>query len=135
MNAPGQQSFRANRVLATSISDRGSRAFHEWQRQNGADLTAAPEEKFPVLLAYGVAVVPAMANGLDNNSPADIWYNWSLMVNEPEARTVLAKAPAKGQDTYFFRTRDDAWGELQITGFAENPRGVKIRYKLLLNGH
>jgi len=127
--------LRANRVLTTPISDLGSRAFHEWQRQNGADLAAAPEEKFPVLLAYGMAVVPAMANGLDNNSPADIWYNWNLMVNEPDARTVLAKAPANGRDTYFFRTRDDTWGELQITSFAENPRGVKIRYKLLLNGH
>jgi hypothetical protein len=82
-----------------------------------------------------MAVVPAMANGLDNNSPADIWYNWNLMVNEPEARKVLAKAPANGLDTYYFRTRDDTWGVLQITGFSEQPRGVKVRYKLVLDGH
>ena len=126
--------LRANRLFTTSISDSESRAFHDWQRQNGADLAGHVEEKFPVLVAYGMAAVPAIANGLDNNSPADIWYNWNLMVNEPETRTVLIKAPANGPDTYYFRTRDDTWGVLQITGFTENPRGVKLRYKLVQNG-
>ena len=123
--------LRANRLLITSISDFETRAFHDWQRQNGADLAAAVEEKFPVLVAYGMATVPAIANGLDNNSPADIWYNWNLMVNEPETKSLLIKTPANGPDTYYFRTRNDTWGLLQITGFSDKPRGVKIRYKLV----
>ncbi len=126
--------LRANRLLITSISDFDSRAFHEWQRANGADVGAAVEEKFPVLVAYGMATVPAIANGLENTSPADIWYNWNLMVNEPKARTTLIKPPTKGMDTYYFRTRDDTWGVLQIVGFTEHPRGVKLRYKLVQNG-
>ena len=92
------------------------------------------EEKIPVLVAYGMATAPAIADGLENASPADIWYNWNLMVNEPKARTTLIKPPANGTDTYYFRTRDDTWGVLQITGFSENPHGVKIRYKLVQNG-
>jgi hypothetical protein len=127
--------LRANRLLNTSISDFKSRAFHDWQRANGADVGAAVEDKFPVLVTHGMATVPAIANGLDNVSPADIWYNWNLMVNEPEANSYLAKPPSNGQDTYYFRTRDDTWGVLQITGFTKNPRGVKIRYKLVENGN
>ena len=32
---------------------------------------------------------------------------------------------------WFFKTREGGMGLLQITGFIENPRGVKIRYKLV----
>ena len=32
---------------------------------------------------------------------------------------------------YWFETRDGLKGLLQITGFTENPRGVKLRYKLV----
>jgi hypothetical protein len=127
--------LRANRLMTNSHPDSESRAFHDWQRENGADVAAAAEEKLPVVLGYGMATAPAAANGLDNNSPADIWYNWNLMVNEPEIKSYLAKLPNNGQDTYYFRTRDDTWGILQITGFTENPRGVKLHYKLVQNGN
>ena len=33
--------------------------------------------------------------------------------------------------TYAFQTREGGTGILQITGFTENPRGVKLRYKLV----
>jgi serine/threonine protein kinase len=33
-----------------------------------------------------------------------------------------------------FSTRDGIQGMMQITGFTENPRGVKLRYKLVQNG-
>jgi hypothetical protein len=36
--------------------------------------------------------------------------------------------------TWLFKTREGGMGILQITGFTENPRGVKIRYKLVQNG-
>jgi len=36
--------------------------------------------------------------------------------------------------TYAFQTREGGIGLLQITGFTDNPRGVKIRYKLVQNG-
>jgi len=34
-------------------------------------------------------------------------------------------------DTYNVRTHDNGYGLLQIIGFTDNPRGVKIRYKLV----
>jgi serine/threonine protein kinase len=139
--------FRANRLFSSTNPDYESRAFHDWQRANGADVNATvgqraneakigtlEEENFPALVTYDMATAPAIANGLDNASPADIWYNWSLMTDEPSAQTYLVKLPTNGPDTYYFRTRDGALGVLQITGFTENPRGVKIRYKLVQNG-
>ncbi len=33
--------------------------------------------------------------------------------------------------TYLFKTRDGNYGVMQIAGFTDNPRGVKIRYKLV----
>ncbi len=36
--------------------------------------------------------------------------------------------------TYIFRTGAGGMGILQITGFTENPRGVKLRYKLVQSG-
>ena len=36
---------------------------------------------------------------------------------------------------YVFQTDDGQSGVLQITGFTDNPRGVKIRYKLVQNSH
>jgi hypothetical protein len=40
---------------------------------------------------------------------------------------------AKGElpETWLFRTREGGVGLLQITGFTENPRGLRIRYKLV----
>ena len=36
-------------------------------------------------------------------------------------------------DTFFFQTREGGKGILQILGFADNPHGVKVRYKLVEN--
>jgi len=45
------------------------------------------------------------------------WNYLAGMTNEPT--------------TWLFKTREGSMGILQITGFTENPRGVKIRYKLV----
>ena len=37
--------------------------------------------------------------------------------------------------TFVFETHSGFKGLLQITGFTNNPRGVKIRYKLVQNGN
>jgi hypothetical protein len=41
---------------------------------------------------------------------------------------------ANGQAIYGFQTREGGIGLLQLTGFTDNPRGVKILYKLVQNG-
>jgi hypothetical protein len=45
----------------------------------------------------------------------------------PVALSAQGKLPA----TYVFRTREGGRGLLQITGFADRPPGLKVRYKLV----
>jgi hypothetical protein len=45
----------------------------------------------------------------------------------PVALSARSKLPV----TYVFQTREGGQGLLQITGFTDNPRGVKIRYELV----
>ena len=44
---------------------------------------------------------------------------------------IMAAADAKLPKTYLFKTPKRTIGLLQITGFTENPPGVKLRYKLV----
>ncbi|MFO1488587.1 MAG: protein kinase [Verrucomicrobiota bacterium] len=48
-----------------------------------------------------------------------------------EGGSVSAVVSGKGLHTFLFKTGSGRIGLLQITGFTENPRGVKIRYKLV----
>jgi tRNA A-37 threonylcarbamoyl transferase component Bud32 len=41
---------------------------------------------------------------------------------------------ARGSRPWWFRTRDGAKGVLQILGTSDNPRGLKIRYRLVQDG-
>jgi hypothetical protein len=45
----------------------------------------------------------------------------------------LATGRISGTNVFLFITRNDVQGVLQITGFSENPRGVKIRFNLVQN--
>ena len=48
-----------------------------------------------------------------------------------DGMTVIAVAPAQPPQTFLFKTRAGGVGILQFTGFTDNPRGVKLRYKLV----
>jgi tRNA A-37 threonylcarbamoyl transferase component Bud32 len=50
-----------------------------------------------------------------------------------EGGSVGAVVGGDGTHTFLFKTGNGRIGLLQITGFTENPRGVKIRYKLVQN--
>ena len=54
------------------------------------------------------------------------------LINIPSSRTGDYMGTTGDQQTsWLFKTREGSTGILQITGFAKNPRGVKIRYKLV----
>jgi serine/threonine protein kinase len=65
-----------------------------------------------------------------NNATTDwVASNASSISNTWESQTMsgVGELPR----TYLFKTREGGMGILQITGFTENPRGMKIRYKLV----
>jgi hypothetical protein len=108
----------------------GSREFHDWLRRTGADVAAAAEEQFSVAICYDMVVVPADTNAWETATPAEVRLHWSLMMAEPKKEDAVGKM-AGTPDTFYFRTRNDSCGLLQVLGFTDNPRGVKIRYKLV----
>ncbi len=96
-----------------------------------------------------IAVVSPTTNGLygiDMRAAREIassdWETWTTQqVNElaagsmakpPTDRRLLGGYPSPS--SFLFQTREGGVGLLQITGFTEDPRGVKIGYKLVQNG-
>jgi hypothetical protein len=138
------------RWMTNSSSEHGSREFHEWVRQNGADLSSGIDERevqgwlaqgnptaaaeldpLPMVFCYNAVVLPAETNAWNSATPIAVKFRWELSTQEPEKETLLVKM-AGSPDTSYIRTRDGDYGLLQITGFTDNPRGVKIRYKMVL---
>ena len=126
--------------------------FATWARNKGADLTggfdsrqnldslrehnpeaAAKEpEPIPIIKGLDLIAIPAGTNAWGTVSPVEVARNWDLMTKQSENDTYLGKK-AGVVDTYFFRTRENDYGLLQVLGFSDNPRGVKILYKLVQN--
>ena len=70
------------------------------------------------------------------------WLLWKIYFTEKmnagpkpantyEVLTLPTATSASTNDLCYFRTRSGTLGLMQITGFTENPRGVRLRYKLV----
>ena len=81
------------------------------------------------LTAYDMAVV-AVPNEQFNTSAEAVAQSWQPASPEP----VEGYAPLHATNvpaTWLFKTREGGMGVLQVAGFTEKPRGVKLRYKLV----
>jgi hypothetical protein len=83
------------------------------------------------LIGCDLAVAPLYAEQFDDialNERFARWMSESSLTNTVQDSVILhaTNTPA----TWLFVTREGGMGVLQITGFTENPRGVKLRYKL-----
>jgi serine/threonine protein kinase len=120
-------------ILTNSMLDWQSRAGHEWIRTNGLDVVATESSKnIPILLDVDLVLAPAPTNGWDIITAADVGQDWTLMQQEPRQEQIFGAPPGQS-GTFLFQTREGGKGILQITGFSENPPGVKLRYKLAQN--
>ena len=72
-------------------------------------------------------VVPVGPNDWDRLTPAVFAAKLSLV--QPLPDTSLGRINALPA-TFLFQTREGGAGILQITGFTDDPRAVKFRYKL-----
>ena len=124
----------SGKILTNSMLDWQSRAGHEWIRTNGLDVVATESSKnIPVLLGVDLVLAPAPTNGWDIITAADVGQDWTLMQQEPRQEQIFGAPPGQS-GTFLFQTREGGKGILQITAFSENPPGVKLRYKLVING-
>ncbi len=103
----------------------GANAYRRWYRKTGMDAVVRVEEPFHGLLGIELVVVPTEdTDGL--NLKPDAVVN-SVSELQPDAVTLRGETPL----VYKFKTREGGMGILQIVGFTENPKGVKIRYKMV----
>ena len=97
----------------------------------------------PVHASMKIDETGADADWESQISPA--WLLWKIHFTEEmntvpkpantyEVLTLPTDTSASTNDLCYFRTRSGKLGILQITGFTDNPRGVKIRYKLVQGG-
>ena len=83
------------------------------------------------LAGYDLVALPVANEQFDSASADTILWrqNETALTNAREDFLTLhaTNTPA----TWLFKTREGSSGILQITGFTDNPRGVKLRYKLV----
>lgn len=131
---------RSQKLLDVDTSRWGTKAdfgendreTHKWVRDNGLDLLGVFEKEQFGLLAFDMAILPAKSNDWERLEAKDVIENKQL--NQIEANKITPMMPKEAPDkpaTYLFRTRENGIGILQIVDFTDNPKGVKIRYKIV----
>jgi uncharacterized protein (TIGR03067 family) len=104
-------------------------AVQQWIARRGIDAMGETGTSVRGLVGFEMMVRPFPKQRWENAAPAEVYQDVSLQGGSAGSHTFLS---AKGDlpETFIFRTREGARGILQITEFTEEPRGVKIRYKL-----
>ena len=99
-----------------------------WMTKNGIDALAMPQkpEGTRGLLAWEMQTIPVGWSNWDKITPATLAAVLSSAQPLRETAMRVENTPA----TFLFKTREGGAGILQITGFTDNPRAVKFRYKL-----
>lgn len=109
----------------------GKDAEYLWMRNNGVDAMGFIHSFHGLVgLDMKVSTVPAVTWDTEPDTLALDQFK-----NVQPQETAVMDAETNPSKTWFFQTREGSMGILQITGFTENPRGVKIRYKLAQNGN
>jgi serine/threonine protein kinase len=127
--------------VPTQLEKAGEDAFFHWLAVNGADVLAFAHKRYwDLWVAPKLAVVPAVT--WDNSKMTDLTIALQtgpvgLERANPDTKEGIVSyrlgTNIVSPLTFAFQTSAGGVGVLQITGFTENPRGVKIRYKLVQN--
>ena len=131
----------ASFTLKTQTDSPAQRQAMVWARNKHVDAVASITMEKEKLVKCGLLGSDLLAIPVDNKLWDQITTTqlteqmkrrlseWGFIPEVAEL-TTDGKFPA----TYLIQTRAGRMGILQITGSAENPRGVKIRYKLIQDG-
>jgi hypothetical protein len=116
----------------------------DWARKNHVDLVADEDtagevsergERRGLALLDVFYAAPASWDATANDAVKTIPFIEGQLARGNEDKDWLRRSKVRASEnsptTLYIRNRDGKIGILQITGFSENPRGVKIRYKLV----
>lgn len=104
--------------------------FEKWIVPQGIDVMGETKGAVRGLIGFDMVVIPidGPKDKLPEISEADLS---SQFVFSTPGRPVPISGKGELPATYLFQTREGSRGVLQIIGFEDKPRGVKIRYKIL----
>src|ERR1051325_11977850 len=91
---------------------------------------AEPGKGVEGLIGFSLRASPVAKDMWDQATPEDVRALISKQTDEAARRIVLSGSGGLPK-TFAFQTREGGRGILQITAITENPRGVKLRYKLV----
>ena len=101
-------------------------------RKTGIDVMGDTSPEIRGLVGFEMAAVPLPAKEWDQTNPQTL--NSSYLAVAKLGTPAIMSGRGELPVTFAFKTRQGGRGLLQITGFTDNPRGVKLRYKLARNG-
>jgi len=116
--------------------------FRGWMRESGADVLIRSSKAWWLVQVDGVRELPPAKEELSSRSATFESVTVDQVTEavsrgEQERGGLTEEDPVARLDAYdhgevqCFKTREGGMGILQITGFTDNPRGVKLRYKLV----
>jgi len=127
--------FETGRLFSIPKENREGRTsppplFAKWIVPNGIDAMGETKTAVKGLLGMDMVAIPIAgpADKLPEISEARLS---SVFVDSVPGRPVHISGKGDLPATYLFQTREGTRGVLQIVGFSNEPRGVKLRYKLL----
>ncbi len=121
--------FDSGRLLTLPA---GRAADFQWVVSNGIDAFGDVKDArvMGLLATGGMVVVPVESGRWENSTPAEV--RQIVMPLQSDARYMVAiTATGELPATYVFKTREGGHGLLQITGFSDEPRAARLRYKLV----
>lgn len=128
--------------LSAQVAENSEKEFFYWLAAAGADLLALAREQSwdlwasPKLVgvpqamwdkASGEELLKALRSGVIGLGRASLGVKEGFAGYQVNENIVFPR-------TFAFQTQAGALGVLQLTGFAESPRGLRIRYKLAQSG-
>lgn len=135
------------RVSWERNSDPRAMKMRGWLRSSGANLMISDGGLERLEMREGMALAPRVISndvvvpfGFDQADPNYLATRIKAMLESPSVIPILQLQPGFDPqlntrwDSFCFRTRQGAVGILQILNPEDNPRGVRIRYKLLQPG-
>ena len=104
----------------------------QWWRKTGIDAVGDTSAAVRGLVGFEMVATPVPAEEWERATPAKLANYFTLA--KPGPPVTLSGRDALPA-TFAVKTRENGAGLVQITGFTEKPRGVKIRYKLVQPAH
>ena len=124
--------FSVPNQLRNTPTEGREKVVSEWYRKNGIDAGADGSGQQHGLVGVEVKAAQVANERWETITEDDISQVLTeAPLKEHEGRVLMLRTNREVRATFAFKTREGGMGILQITGFTENPKSVKIRYKMV----